>query len=146
VKGVLFTVQKALPLLVDGGSIILNASVSSVKAASAMSVYCATKAAVRSLLDGRFEVAKDSGQHNQSRASGNVCRSRLCAKSERKLTTGGLFKPVSPMGRLGTPDEIAKAVVFLASTNSIYITGIRLFVDGGISQIKCRRFASPNSF
>jgi NAD(P)-dependent dehydrogenase (short-subunit alcohol dehydrogenase family) len=138
VKGLLFTVQKALPLLPDGGSIILNASVVASKGLPANSVYSATKAAVRSfartwttdLKDRRIRVnvvspgAIDTPGLNALLASTEAGQQRL--KS--------LSSSVS-LGRLGTPDEVAKAVVFLASDDSSYITGTELFVDGGFAQV-----------
>ena len=138
VKGVLFTVQKALPLLKDGASIILNASIVASKGLSSNSVYSATKAAIRSfartwttdLRDRRIRVnavspgATETPGLNQLLASGEVGEQR------RKLA-----QAATPLGRLGTPDEIAKAVVFLASDDSSYITGIELFVDGGFAQV-----------
>jgi NAD(P)-dependent dehydrogenase (short-subunit alcohol dehydrogenase family) len=138
VKGLLFTVQKALPLLPDGASIILNASIVASKGLSANSVYSATKAAVRSFARTWTTDLKDR-------------RIRVNAVSPGAIDTPGLndllasaeagqqrFKMISnsvPLGRLGTPDEIAKAVVFLASDDSSYIAGTELFVDGGFSQV-----------
>ena len=118
VKGVLFTVQKALPLLVDGGSIILNASVSSIKAAPGMSVYCATKAAVRSFARCWTVDLKERKIRVNTISPGPVETSVLRGFAQNPKENDQLvdyFKSVSPMGRLGTPDEIAKAVFFLAS-------------------------------
>ncbi len=108
VKGLLFTVQKALPLMPDGSSIILNASVVASKGLPANSVYSATKAAVRSDLLASTEAG------------------------EQRLK---MIASTVPLGRLGTPIEIAKAVVFLASDDSSYVTGAELFVDGGFAQV-----------
>jgi NAD(P)-dependent dehydrogenase (short-subunit alcohol dehydrogenase family) len=138
VKGVLFTVQKALPLLSDGASIILNASIVGSKGLPMNSVYSATKAAVRSfartwttdLKDRRIRVNAVSPG-----ATDTPGLSDLLASSE---TGQERFKMISnsvPLGRLGTPDEIAKAVVFLASDDSSYVTGTELFVDGGVAQV-----------
>jgi NAD(P)-dependent dehydrogenase (short-subunit alcohol dehydrogenase family) len=138
VKGVLFTVQKALPLLQDGASIILNASIVGSKGLPANSVYSATKAAVRSfartwttdLKDRRIRVnavspgATDTPGLSDLLASAEVGEERL-----------QMISKTVPLGRLGTPDEIAKAVVFLASDDSSYITGTELFVDGGFAQV-----------
>jgi NAD(P)-dependent dehydrogenase (short-subunit alcohol dehydrogenase family) len=137
VKGLLFTVQKALPLLQNGGSIILNASIVASKGLQAQSVYSATKAAVRSfarcwtvdLKDRKIRVNAISPgpietpglNHYFASAEGQAIKTRLVA---------GV-----PMGRMGSPDEIAKAALFLASDDSSYITGIELFVDGGMAQI-----------
>lgn len=138
VKGVLFTVQKALPLLSDGASIILNASIVGSKGLPSNSVYSATKAAVRSfartwttdLKARRIRVnavspgATDTPGLNDLLASSNVGEERT-----------RLIATVTPLGRMGTPDEIANAVVFLASDNSSYIAGTELFVDGGFAQV-----------
>jgi NAD(P)-dependent dehydrogenase (short-subunit alcohol dehydrogenase family) len=138
VKGLLFTVQKALPLLPDGASIILNASIVASKGFSANSVYSATKAAVRSfartwttdLKDRRIRVnAVNPGSTDTPGLSDLLASSEV--GEQRKAT----FSNSVPLGRFGTPDEIAKAVVFLASDDASYITGIELFVDGGIAQV-----------
>ena len=138
VKGVLFTVQKALPLLSDGASIILNASVVGSKGFASNSVYSATKAAVRSfartlttdLKDRRIRVnAVSPGATDTPGLNG------LLASSETGQQRLKMISSTVPLGRLGTPDEIAKAVVFLASNDSSYITGAELFVDGGFAQV-----------
>jgi len=138
VKGMLFTVQKALPLLRDGASIILNASIVASKGLSSNSVYSATKAAVRSFARTWTTDLKDRKIRVNAVSPGPIDTpglSELLASSEtgeeRKKT---IFNTV-PLGRLGVPDEIAKAVVFLASDDSSYITGIELFVDGGFAQV-----------
>jgi NAD(P)-dependent dehydrogenase (short-subunit alcohol dehydrogenase family) len=138
VKGLLFTVQKALPLLRDGGSIILNASIVASKGLASNSVYSATKAAVRSFARTWTTDLKPRRIRVNAVSPGPIDTpglSQLLASSEvgqqRKET---IFTGV-PLGRLGTPDEIAKAVVFLASDDASYITGIELFVDGGIAQV-----------
>jgi NAD(P)-dependent dehydrogenase (short-subunit alcohol dehydrogenase family) len=138
VKGLLFTVQKALPLLVDGGSIILNASTAASTGTPAFSVYSATKAAVRSFartwtldLQARgIRVNAVSPGATDTPALNGLGRT----EAEKQQVKAGLMASI-PMGRLGTPDETAKAVVFLASDDSSYITGIELFVDGGMAQI-----------
>jgi NAD(P)-dependent dehydrogenase (short-subunit alcohol dehydrogenase family) len=138
VKGLLFTVQKALPLIPDGSSIILNASIVASKGLSSNSVYSATKAAVRSFARTWTTDLK-------------VRRIRVNAVSPGSIDTPGLnellgssevgqrrLKMISnavPLGRLGKPEEIAKAVTFLASDDSSYITGAELFVDGGFAQV-----------
>jgi NAD(P)-dependent dehydrogenase (short-subunit alcohol dehydrogenase family) len=138
VNGLLFTVQKALPLFQDGGSIILNASVAGSKGFEAFSVYCATKAAVRSfarnwtvdLKSRRIRVNAVSPGPIETPGLGNL------GLSPQALTEfkSGMVSAV-PLGRMGTPDEIAKAVLFLASDDSSYVTGAELFVDGGMAQI-----------
>ena len=138
VKGLLFTVQKALPLMPDGASIILNASVAASKGLGANSVYSATKAAVRSfarvwttdLKDRRIRVnAVSPGAINTSGLRDPLASAE--AAGQRKI----IVSDMTPLGRFGTPDEIAKAVVFLASDDSSYITGTELFVDGGFAQV-----------
>lgn len=138
VKGLLFTVQKALPLLKDGGSIILNASIVGIKGFKAFSVYSATKAAVRSfarcwtvdLKDRKIRVNVVSPGPIETPGADQLAPSQ----EERQKMRAGLVNMV-PMGRMGQPDEIAKAVVFLASDDSSYVSGIELFVDGGFAQI-----------
>jgi NAD(P)-dependent dehydrogenase (short-subunit alcohol dehydrogenase family) len=138
VKGLLFTVQKALPLLPDGGSIILDASIVASKGFSANSVYSATKAAVRSfartwttdLKDRRIRVNAVSPGSIDTPGLTDLLDSAKAGDERRKMIANSV-----PLGRFGTPDEIAKAVVFLASDDSSYITGTELFVGGGIAQV-----------
>jgi len=138
VKGLLFTVQKALPLLPDGASIILNASVVASKGLPANSVYSATKAAIRSfartwttdLKDRRIRVNAVSPGPIDTPGLNNLVASTGAGEQRLKAISSNV-----PLGRLGTPDEIAKAVVFLASEDSSYITGTELFVDGGFAQV-----------
>jgi NAD(P)-dependent dehydrogenase (short-subunit alcohol dehydrogenase family) len=138
VKGPLFTVQKSLPLLPDGASIILNASVVASKGLPANSVYSATKAAVRSfartwtadLKERRIRVNAVSPGATDTPGLNNLLASTEVGQQRLKMLSSSV-----PLGRLGTPDEIAKAVVFLASDDSSYITGTELFVDGGFAQV-----------
>ena len=138
VKGLLFTVQKALPLMPDGASIILNASIVASKGLPSNSVYSATKAAVRSfartwttdLKDRRIRVNAVSPGATDTPGLSNLLASAEVGEERMKM----IFNSV-PLGRLGTPAEIAKAVVFLASDDSSYITGTELFVDGGVAQV-----------
>jgi NAD(P)-dependent dehydrogenase (short-subunit alcohol dehydrogenase family) len=138
VKGLLFTVQKALPLLPDGASIILNASIVASKGLPANSVYSATKAAVRSfartwttdLKDRRIRVNAVSPGPIDTPGLNDLVASSGAGEQRLKALSNSV-----PLGRLGTPDEIAKAVVFLASDDSSYITGTELFVDGGMAQV-----------
>ncbi len=138
VKGLLFAVQKALPLLPDAASIILNASIVASKGLSTNSVYSATKAAVRSF--ARTWTADLKNRHIRVNAvsPGSIDTpglSDLLASSETGQQRMKMISDAVPLGRLGTPDEIAKAVVFLASDDSSYITGTELFVDGGFAQV-----------
>ncbi|MGC1478223.1 MAG: SDR family oxidoreductase, partial [Terriglobales bacterium] len=138
VKGLLFTVQKALPLLVDGGAVILNASIVSSKGFPAFSVYSATKAAVRSFARGWTVDLKDRKIRVNVISPGPIDTPILDGLGENTGQTQEIKKGLIagvPMGRLGTPDEIAKAAVFLASDDSSFITGIELFVDGGTAQV-----------
>jgi NAD(P)-dependent dehydrogenase (short-subunit alcohol dehydrogenase family) len=138
VRGVLFTVQKSLPLLPDGASIILNASIVASKGLSANSVYSASKAAVRSFARTWTTDLKDRRIRVNAVSPGSIDTpglSQLLASSETGQQRLKMLPTVVPLGRLGTPDEIAKAVVFLASDDSSYITGTELFVDGGFAQV-----------
>jgi NAD(P)-dependent dehydrogenase (short-subunit alcohol dehydrogenase family) len=138
VKGLVFTVQKALPLLPDGASIILNASIVASKGLPANSVYSATKAAIRSfartwttdLKARRIRVnAVSPGSIDTPGLSGLLGSSEIGQQRMQMISTS------VPLGRLGTSDEIAKAVVFLASDDASYVTGTELFVDGGFAQV-----------
>ncbi len=138
VKGLLFTVQKALPLMPDGGSIILNASIVASKGFSSNSVYSATKAAVRSFARTWTADLKDRGIRVNAVSPGFIDTpglSDLLASAETGPQRVKMISNSVLLGRLGTPDEIAKAVVFLASDDSSYITGTELFVDGGFAQV-----------
>jgi len=138
VKGVLFTVQKALPLLSDGASIILNASIVASKGFLSNSVYSASKAAVRSfartwttdLKSRRIRVNAISPGSTDTPGFGNLLNSSEVGAQRRQVISSTV-----PLGRLAAPDEIAKAVVFLASDDASYITGVELFVDGGVAQV-----------
>jgi NAD(P)-dependent dehydrogenase (short-subunit alcohol dehydrogenase family) len=138
VKGVLFTVQKALPLLPDGASVILNASIVASKGLSANSVYSATKAALRSFARTWTTDLKDRRIRVNAVSPGVIDTpglSDLMASSESGQQRMKMISSSVPLGRLGTPDEIAKAVVFLACDDSSYVTGTELFVDGGFAQV-----------
>jgi NAD(P)-dependent dehydrogenase (short-subunit alcohol dehydrogenase family) len=138
VKGLLFTVQKALPLLADGASIILNASVVASTGHPAFSVYSATKAAVRSFARNWILDLKDRKIRVNAISPGPVDTpiwpGMAHTAQQLKQLEMSLVASV-PLGRIGTPDEIAKAAVFLASDDSSFITGTELFVDGGAAQI-----------
>jgi NAD(P)-dependent dehydrogenase (short-subunit alcohol dehydrogenase family) len=138
VKGLLFTVQKALPLMPDGAAIILNASIVGSKGLPENSVYSATKAALRSF--ARTWTTDLKGRHIRVNAiSPGVIDtpglSKLLASSDAGEERGKMISSAVPLGRRGTPDEIAKAVVFLASDDASYVTGAELFVDGGFAQV-----------
>jgi len=138
VKGLLFTVQKALPLLPDGASIILNASIVGSKGLSSNSVYSATKAAIRSFARTWTTDLKDRHIRVNAVSPGTIDTpglSELLASSQVGEQRRKMISTSIPLGRFGTPDEIAKAVVFLASDDSSYVPGIELFVDGGFAQV-----------
>ena len=142
VKGLLFTVQKALPLMPDGASIILSASIAAGKGFPDWSVYSATKAAVRSFARTWTTDLKDRRIRVNAVSPGSIDTAGVRALwysvegsvegAEERMK---IFSSSVPLGRFGTPDEIAKAVVFLASDDSSYITGTELFVDGGFAQV-----------
>jgi NAD(P)-dependent dehydrogenase (short-subunit alcohol dehydrogenase family) len=137
VKGLFFSVQKGLPFMNDGASIILNASIAAIKGFSAMSVYSATKAAVRSfartwtneLCERRIRVNAISPGHIDTPILESLQQGDALIRMKEE------FAKTVPLGRMGVPDEIAKAVSFLASDEASYVSGIELFVDGGVAQI-----------
>ena len=134
VKGLLFAVQKALPLMPDGASIILNASIVASKGLADWSLYSATKAAVRSFARTWTTDLKARRIRVNAVSPGYIDTPawRSIEAAERQIET--LSKTV-PLGRFGTADEVAKAVVFLASEDSSYVAGVELFVDGGFTQV-----------
>ena len=138
VKGLLFTVQKALPLLPDGASIVLNASIVASKGFSSNSVYSATKAVVRSFARTWTTDLRDRRIRVNAISPGSIDTpglSELLASSEVGEQRKKMISTMVPLGRCGTPDEIAKAVVFLASDDSSFVTGTELFVDGGFAPV-----------
>jgi len=138
VRGLLFTVQKALPLMPPSSSIILNASIVSIKGLPAFSVYSASKAAVRSFARGWSVDLKDRKIRVNAISPGVVPTPGYDLLGLSKEQLQGFVDAQAaniPLGRVGTPDEIAKAVVFLASDDSSFVNGIELFVDGGMAQI-----------
>ncbi len=139
VKGTLFTVQGALPLMSAGGAIVLNASLVSIKGNPAFSVYSATKAALRSFARNWAVDLKGRGIRVNAVSPGVIptpgYQTSLGMTEQQQDDFIRSAIPAIPLGRTGTPDEVAKAVAFLASGESSYITGIELFVDGGQGQI-----------
>jgi NAD(P)-dependent dehydrogenase (short-subunit alcohol dehydrogenase family) len=133
VRGLLFTVQKALPLLGEGASVILTGSIASIKGFPSFSVYNASKAAVRSFARSWIADLKGRGIRINVLSPGHVETPGLTRlmSAEQKAEAVALV----PLGRIGTPDDLGKAAVFLASDDSAYVTGIELFVDGGVAQI-----------
>ena len=138
VKGLLFTVQKALPLLLDGGSIILNASIAASKGMPGMSVYSATKAAVRSFARGWTVDLKARKIRVNAISPGPIdtpgVKSLGLTEAQLEQFKTEIVGAV-PLARMGRAEEIASAALFLASDDSSYVTGIELFVDGGMAQI-----------
>jgi NAD(P)-dependent dehydrogenase (short-subunit alcohol dehydrogenase family) len=138
VKGLLFTVQKALPFLREGSSIILTASATTRKVKPAMSVYAASKAAIRSFARSWTLDLKGRQIRVNAVSPGPTLTPGLSGivqtEEERQQPSAALAASI-PLGRMADPDEIAKAVVFLASDESSFVTGIELFVDGGQAQI-----------
>src|SRR6202163_2697332 len=132
VRGTLFTVQKALPLLNDGGSIILTGSVAGVKGTPAFGVYAASKAAIRSFVRTWTTDLKDRHIRSNVISPGPI---RTPLTIRQPVDAIGRIVSTIPMGRMGEPDEIAKAALFLASDDSSFVTGIELFADGGRAQI-----------
>ena len=138
VKGMLFTVQKALQLMPDSAAIVLNASIVGSKGLAENSVYSATKAAVRSfartwttdLKARRIRVNAVSPRSTDTPGLNELLASSEVGEQRKKVIAHAV-----PLGRFGTPDEIAKAVVFLASDDASYITGTELLVDGGFAQV-----------
>ena len=133
VRGLLFAVQKALPLLTNGSSVILTGSMVSIKGFASCSVYNASKAAVRSFARTWIVDLMGRGIRINVLSPGYTATpglSQFMTDDEKALAVASV-----PLGRLGTPDDLGKAAVFLASDDSGYVTGIELFVDGGAVQI-----------
>jgi NAD(P)-dependent dehydrogenase (short-subunit alcohol dehydrogenase family) len=138
VKGVLFTVQKALPLIPDGGAIVLNASIVSVQGNANFSVYSASKAAVRSFARGWTNDLKERKIRVNVVSPGPIDTAGLSGLAHNDEEKKALYAQLAsgvPLGRVGRPEEVAKAAVFLASDDASYIAGIELFVDGGTVQV-----------
>ncbi len=139
VKGTLFTVQKALPLMFDGGAIILNGSMVTIKGLLGFSVYAATKAALRSFARTWAVDLRGKNIRVNVVSPGTVVtpayKSELGMNDEQIKAFEAKAASKTPLGRSGTPDEIARAVVFLASDDSSFMTGAEFFVDGGAAQI-----------
>src|SRR5258707_5878207 len=137
VKGLFFSVQKGLPFMNDGGSIILNASIATTKGFPGMSVYSATKAAVRSFARTWTNELRERHIRVNAISPGHIDTPILesLQQADALIAMKEGFTKAVPLGRMGDPDEIAKVVSFLASDESSYISGIELFVDGGVAQI-----------
>jgi NAD(P)-dependent dehydrogenase (short-subunit alcohol dehydrogenase family) len=132
VRGLLFLVQKALPLLRSGSSVILNGSIASLKGIPSFSVYDATKAAVRSFARGWIVDLKGRGIRINVLSPGHTDTPGLATLLTDEQKQG--IVTTIPLERLGTADDLARAAVFLASDDSAYVNGVELFVDGGVAQ------------
>jgi NAD(P)-dependent dehydrogenase (short-subunit alcohol dehydrogenase family) len=132
VKGAWFTVQKGLPLLNDGGSIILTGSVASMKGTGSFGIYAASKAAIRSFVRTWATDFKDRRIHSNVVSPGPI---RTPLTSRQSADVIARIVSTVPMGRMGEPDEVARAALYLASDDSSFVTGIELFVDGGRAQV-----------
>ena len=138
VAGTLFTVQKALPLMRDGGSIVLNASLASIKGLPTFGLYSASKAAIRSLARTWTAELKERSIRVNVLSAGHIDTPIFETGNRTKEQIAAWKAKVSssiPLGRLGRSEEVAKAVLFLASQDSGYVAGVELFVDGGMGQI-----------
>ena len=131
VRGTLFTVQKAIPLMRDGGSIILNSSIAGVKGFPGTTVYSASKAAVRSF--ARSWTAELKGRIRVNVISPGTIDTAIFDGTPQEMIDN--FVSIIPMARMGQPREIAAAALFLASDDSSFVTGIEMFVDGGTAQV-----------
>jgi NAD(P)-dependent dehydrogenase (short-subunit alcohol dehydrogenase family) len=137
-KGLLFTVQKALPLMRQGGSIILVASIASVKAMPSYTTYSASKAAVRSFARTWTLELKERGIRVNTLSPGPVDTPIIDSQFQTKKEADTLreaFAQAIPLGRMGRPEELAAAALFLASDDSSFVAGIDLAVDGGMAQV-----------
>ncbi|MCP3013011.1 SDR family oxidoreductase [Nocardiopsis dassonvillei] len=137
VKGTLRTVQKALPLLNDGASVILNASTTVDRGTAAFGAYAASKAAIRSFARTWANELKDRGIRVNAISPGPIDTSgitELAGEQNAAAFREGLVADV-PIGRMGRPEEVAAAVAFLASADSTFLLGANLYVDGGANQI-----------
>jgi NAD(P)-dependent dehydrogenase (short-subunit alcohol dehydrogenase family) len=138
VRGLVFTVQKALPLMRAGGSILLTATCGTVKGTAGLGVYLASKAAVRSLSRSWAADLKGTGIRVNTISPGYVDTAlyeTLNLTKEQFEAIKATVAPTIPLGRFAQPEEIAQAAVFLASDASSYVTGVELFVDGGFAQV-----------
>jgi NAD(P)-dependent dehydrogenase (short-subunit alcohol dehydrogenase family) len=138
VRGLVFTVQKALPLMPRGSAIVLNASATSIKGTPGFSIYSASKAAVRNLARSWTLDLKEAGIRVNVLSPGVVptpAYDLLGLKGEQLAGFIEMQAQTIPLGRVGTTDEIAKAAVFLASDDSSFVNGVELFADGGMTQV-----------
>jgi len=135
VKGMVFTVQKALPLLSSGGSVILAGSGSGSKGFAGLTVYNATKAAIRSLARTWTTELKSRGIRVNVVSPGVIDTPAIHTFLRDAPEMETVLKQMTPLGRIGAPEEVAEAVLFLASNQSSFVAGVELFVDGGIMAV-----------
>lgn len=139
VKGTLFTVQKAIDLMPPGSAIVINGSMASIRGVPAFGIYAATKAALRSFVRTWASDLKGRDIRVNAVAPGTIItpayKTELGLNDEQIAGFVQQAADAAPLGRIGQPDEVAKAVSFLASDDASYITGVELFVDGGTAQI-----------
>ena len=137
-RGTFFSVQKALPLMRDGGAVVLVSSGTHMKGMPGYATYAATKAAVRSFTRTFAAELKDRGIRVNSLSPGLIETPIINGQFATKDEADGareMFKQITPLGRIGRPEEMAAAILFLASDDSSYSTGIDLVADGGITQL-----------
>ncbi|MEV4799995.1 SDR family oxidoreductase [Nonomuraea sp. NPDC049421] len=135
VRGMLFTVRKALPVLNDGASVILNGSTNADSGAAAFGAYAASKAATRSFARTWANELKERGIRVNTVTPGPILTPGLSGLTDDPEAFERNLAAQVPLGRLGSPDEVAAAVLFLASGQSSFVTGSNLYVDGGLNQI-----------
>jgi NAD(P)-dependent dehydrogenase (short-subunit alcohol dehydrogenase family) len=138
VRGMLFTVQKAIPLLNDGASVILTGSTAATSGGAAFGVYAASKAAVRSFSRTWANELSGRAIRVNTLVPGSIVTpgiTGLAADADQAAKMRDVFASQIPLGRMGHPDEAAAAALFLASSESSFVTGTELFVDGGLNQI-----------
>ncbi len=135
VKGMVFTVQKALPLLVPGSTVVLAGSGSGSKGFGGLTVYNATKAAIRSLARTWTTELKSRGIRVNVVSPGVIDTPAMQAFLDRAPEMESVLKQMTPLGRIGEAEEVAKTVLFLASSESSFVAGVELFVDGGIMAV-----------
>ncbi|MGV3622245.1 MAG: SDR family NAD(P)-dependent oxidoreductase [Archangium sp.] len=137
VRGVVFTVQKALPLMTRGGSIVINGSTTSIKGTPSFSIYSASKAAVRNLARSWALDLRGTGIRVNVLSPGPTLTPGLLgvAPEGKQDETVKMFTELIPLGRMGTPREIGTVAAFLASDDASFVNGVELFVDGGVAQI-----------